>query len=138
MKFWAAWREEDITDAQMYAIRNHPLSTEQIDALFAHRPPADRNWYQQLIAAGELAVSGQDKLLISLLSPERLLEMTRFFTLFDKRTAKLSPSISRYSVLKDCWNASVLAGQTAAGKVVLSGIPRVPANLTPWCSSVRR
>lgn len=100
MKFWAAWREEDITDAQMYAIRNHPLSTEQIDALFAHRPPADRNWYQQLIAAGELAVSGQDKLLISLLSPERLLEMTRFFTLFDKRTAKLSPSISRYSVLK--------------------------------------
>ena len=89
MKFWAAWREEDITDAQMYAIRNHPLSTEQIDALFAHRPPADRNWYQQLIAAGELAVSGQDKLLISLLSPERLLEMTRFFTLFDKKNGKI-------------------------------------------------
>lgn len=138
MKFWAAWREEDITDAQMYAIRNHPLSTEQIDALFAHRPPADRNWYQQLIAAGELAVSGQDKLLISLLSPERLLEMTRFFTLFDKKNGKIVAPISRYSVLKDCWNASVLAGQTAAGKVVLSGIPRVPANLTPWCSSVRR
>ena len=93
MKFWAAWREEDITDAQMYAIRNHPLSTEQIDALFAHRPPADRNWYQQLIAAGELAVSGQDKLLISLLSPERLLEMTRFFTLFDKKNGKI---VARY------------------------------------------
>ncbi|EGE7940807.1 TPA: type I restriction endonuclease subunit R [Escherichia coli] len=93
MKFWAAWREEDITDAQMYAIRNHPLSTEQIDTLFAHRPPADRNWYQQLIAAGELAVSGQDKLLISLLSPERLLEMTRFFTLFDKKNGKI---VARY------------------------------------------
>ncbi|MCX9164935.1 type I restriction endonuclease subunit R [Escherichia coli] len=93
MKFWGAWREEDITDAQMYAIRNHPLSTEQIDALFAHRPPADRNWYQQLIAAGELAVSGQDKLLISLLSPERLLEMTRFFTLFDKKNGKI---VARY------------------------------------------
>ncbi|VGG32031.1 Uncharacterised protein [Klebsiella pneumoniae] len=26
MKFWAAWREEDITDPQMYALRNHPLS----------------------------------------------------------------------------------------------------------------
>ncbi|WP_250691870.1 type I restriction endonuclease, partial [Escherichia coli] len=84
MKFWAAWREEDITDAQMYALRNHKLSTEQIHALFDHRPSADLDWYQQLIAAGELAVSGQDKLLISLLSPERLLEMTRFFTLFDK------------------------------------------------------
>lgn len=93
MKFWAAWREEDITDAQMYAIRNHPLSTEQIDALFAHRPAAVLKWYQQLIAAGELAVSGQDKLLISLLSPERLLDMTRFFTLFDKKNGKI---VARY------------------------------------------
>lgn len=42
---------------------------------------------------GELAVSGQDKLLISLLSPERLLEMTRFFTLFDKKTGKI---VARY------------------------------------------
>ena len=93
MKFWAAWREEDITDAQMYALRNHQLSTEQIDALFEYRPAGDLNWYQQLIAAGELAVSGQDKLLISLLSPERLLEMTRFFTLFDKKTGKI---VARY------------------------------------------
>jgi type I restriction enzyme R subunit len=99
MKFWAAWREEDITDPQMYALRNHQLSTEQIHALFDHRPSADLDWYQQLIA-GELAVSGQDKLLISLLSPERLLEMTRFFTLFDKKTGKLSPAISRCSGLK--------------------------------------
>ncbi|MCV4567183.1 DEAD/DEAH box helicase family protein, partial [Escherichia coli] len=30
-----------------------------------------------------------DKLLISLLSPERLLEMTRFFTLFDKKNGKI-------------------------------------------------
>ncbi len=40
---------------------------------------------------GELAVSGQDKLLISLLSPERLLEMTRFFTLFDKKPENCCP-----------------------------------------------
>ncbi|MFK5294572.1 type I restriction endonuclease subunit R [Klebsiella pneumoniae] len=93
MKFWAAWREEDITYAQMYALRNHKLSTEQIHALFDHRPSADLDWYQQLTAAGELAVSGQDKLLISLLSPERLLEMTRFFTLFDKKTGKI---VARY------------------------------------------
>ncbi|EOY0170309.1 type I restriction endonuclease subunit R [Escherichia coli] len=93
MKFWAAWREEDITYAQMYALRNHKLSTEQIHALFDHRPSVDLNWYQQLIDGGELAVSGQDKLLISLLSPERLLEMTRFFTLFDKKTGKI---VARY------------------------------------------
>ncbi|MBO0195909.1 hypothetical protein J0672_24495, partial [Vibrio parahaemolyticus] len=80
---------EDITDPQMYALRNHPLSAAQIHALFAHRPSVDLKWYQQLIDGGELAASGQDKLPISLLSPERLLEMTRFFTLFDKKTGKI-------------------------------------------------
>ncbi|WP_288653610.1 MULTISPECIES: type I restriction endonuclease subunit R [Pantoea] len=93
MKFWAAWREEDITDAQMVTLRNTPLTPAQTEALFAHRTGADRQWYQQLIAGGELAVSGQDKLLISLLSPSRLLEMTRLFTLFDTKTGKI---VARY------------------------------------------
>ncbi|WP_407161469.1 type I restriction endonuclease subunit R [Aeromonas caviae] len=92
-KFWAAWREEDIGDGEMTAIKNQPLSSEQRSALFSHRPAADLNWYQSLVAAGELAVSDQDRLLISLLSPERLLEMTRLFTLFDKKAGKI---VARY------------------------------------------
>ncbi|WP_162626740.1 type I restriction endonuclease subunit R, partial [Aeromonas bivalvium] len=92
-KFWAAWREEDIGDGAMTAIKNQPLSSEQRSALFSHRPAADLGWYQSLVAAGELAVSDQDRLLISLLSPERLLEMTRLFTLFDKKAGKI---VARY------------------------------------------
>ena len=92
-KFWAAWREEDITDAEMHAIKNRKLSEAQLVSLFGHRPPADRAWYDNLVAAGDLAVTGQDKLLISLLSPARLLEMTRFFTLFDKKAGKI---VARY------------------------------------------
>ncbi|MGV2705941.1 UNVERIFIED_CONTAM: type I restriction endonuclease subunit R [Aeromonas salmonicida] len=92
-KFWAAWREEDISDGEMTAIKNQPLSSEQRSALFSHRPAADLEWYQSLVAAGELAVSDQDRLLISLLSPERLLEMTRLFTLFDKKAGKI---VARY------------------------------------------
>ncbi|MGL4472744.1 MAG: type I restriction endonuclease subunit R [Aeromonas hydrophila] len=92
-KFWAAWREEDIGDGEMTAIKNQPLSSEQRSALFSHRPAADLGWYQSLVAAGELAVSDQDRLLISLLSPERLLEMTRLFTLFDKKAGKI---VARY------------------------------------------
>ncbi|ELC7281859.1 type I restriction endonuclease subunit R [Aeromonas veronii] len=92
-KFWAAWREEDITDAEMYAIKNNTLKDEQLAGLFSHRPAKDRDWYQNLTAAGELAVTGQDKLLISLLSPDRLLEMTRLFTLFDKKAGKI---VARY------------------------------------------
>ncbi|MFM5332733.1 type I restriction endonuclease subunit R [Aeromonas veronii] len=92
-KFWAAWREEDIGDGEMTAIKNQPLSSEQLSALFHHRPAAYLDWYQSLVAAGELAVSDQDRLLISLLSPERLLEMTRLFTLFDKKAGKI---VARY------------------------------------------
>lgn len=92
-KFWANWREEDISDAEMYALKNHSLSTEQFTALFSHRPQAVVDWYQQLTTSGELAVTGQDKLLISLLSPVRLLEMTRYFTLFDKKAGKV---VARY------------------------------------------
>lgn len=92
-KFWAAWREEDISDAEMYAIKNKRLKDEQLAGLFSHRPAKDLDWYQSLTAAGELAVTGQDQLLISLLSPARLLEMTRYFTLFDKKAGKI---VARY------------------------------------------
>ena len=92
-KFWAAWREEDITDSQMYAIKNKTLKEEQLVGLFGHRPARDLDWYQSLTAVGELAVTGQDQLLISLLSPARLLEMTRYFTLFDKKAGKI---VARY------------------------------------------
>ncbi len=92
-KFWAAWREEDISDAEMYIIKNQKLLPEQLDKIFGHRPVAARDWYQGLIVVGELAVTGQDKLLISLLLPERLLDMVRFYTLFDKKVGKV---VARY------------------------------------------
>jgi len=92
-KFWAAWREEDISDSEMLAIKNKKLTGEQLVSLFSHRPSKDLDWYKGLTAAGELAVTGQDQLLISLLSPARLLEMTRYFTLFDKKAGKI---VARY------------------------------------------
>ena len=92
-KFWAAWREEDISDAEMLLLKNKALTAEQTTDIFSYRPAEDLSWYQNLIAGGELAVTGQDQLLISLLSPTRLLEMVRYFTLFDKRAGKI---VARY------------------------------------------
>lgn len=92
-KFWAAWREEDISTSELYTLKNRQLTGVQKAAIFSHRPAADLHWYENLIAGGELALTGQDQLLISLLSPARLLEMTRFFTLFDKKAGKI---VARY------------------------------------------
>ena len=92
-KFWAAWREEDFGTAEQHAIKNRPLSTDQKSKLFAHRPVGDLPWYEGLLAGGELAVTGQDELLIGLLSRTRLLDMIRYFTLFDKKAGKV---VARY------------------------------------------
>ncbi|WP_252177174.1 HsdR family type I site-specific deoxyribonuclease [Endozoicomonas sp. 4G] len=92
-KFWSVWREEVFTEAEMFAQKNKKLTHQQKDPLFGHRSKQDREWYDSLIAGGELAVTDQDRLLISLLTPERLLEMTRLFILFDKKTGKL---VARY------------------------------------------
>lgn len=92
-KFWAAWREEELSLPEQHAIKNRSLSAEQLDRLFNHRKPADRRWYESWVAGGELSVTGQDALLISLLSPKRLFEMVRYFTLFDKKAGKV---VARY------------------------------------------
>ena len=92
-KFYAAWREEDISDIEKLAFKNKKLSTEQIQQLFNHRTKADLTWYTNLIAGGDLAISKQDELLVSLMQPTRLLEMIRYFTLFDKKAGKI---VARY------------------------------------------
>ncbi len=91
-KFWAAWREEDMTDVELYTIKNKKLNDEQKNALFEYRKPADREWFENW-ASGELTVTEQDKLLICLLSPNRLLDMTRLFTFFDNKIGKI---VARY------------------------------------------
>jgi type I restriction enzyme R subunit len=91
--FWSLWREEDIFETEMAIVKNKTLSELQKSVLFNHRSIENRQWYESLIAGGELALTEQDKILISLLSPVRLLEIMRFFTLFDKKVGKI---IARY------------------------------------------
>lgn len=83
-KFWAAWREEEFSELEMAAIKNVANSLQNLTACLPNE--ADRLWYQQLIAQGNLAVTGQDRLLIGLLTKSRLFEMIRYFTLFDHKS----------------------------------------------------
>lgn len=92
-KFWAKWKEEEIIEAEFVRLKNNELEKGKIDKLFAHRNPAEKDEYLTLLASGELAVTDQDRLVISLLRPDRLLEMVRLFTLFDKKAGKI---VARY------------------------------------------
>lgn len=92
-KFWAKWKEEQIPEAEFVRLKNRKFCNEQLDGLFNHRPAKAKDDYLSLIAAGDLTVTDQDRLIVSLLRPERLLDMTRLFTLFDKKAGKI---VARY------------------------------------------
>ncbi|WP_368485124.1 type I restriction endonuclease subunit R [Pseudoalteromonas sp. SD03] len=92
-KFWAKWKEEQIPEAEFVRLKNHKLSDEQLNGLFKHRPAKAKDDYLSLVSAGDLTVTDQDRLIVSLLRPERLLDMTRLFTLFDKKAGKI---VARY------------------------------------------
>jgi type I restriction enzyme R subunit len=92
-KFWAKWKEEEIIEAEFARLKNKGLTSEELDAIFAHRPVSAKAEYLSLLAGGDLAVTDQDRLIISLLRPDRLLEMTRLYTLFDKKAGKI---VARY------------------------------------------
>ncbi|MDW1848062.1 HsdR family type I site-specific deoxyribonuclease [Vibrio sp. Vb2110] len=92
-KFWAKWKEEEITEATFERLKNAPLTQDELDLIFNHRPAKVRDEYLSLIAGGKLVVTDQDRLLVSLLRHDRLLEMTQLFTLFDKKVGKI---VARY------------------------------------------
>ncbi len=88
-KFWAKWTDEDLTDADYDNIKNKTLNNEQKELLLKGREPWVCEYFESLWSK-PMTATGQDKLMISLLKPERLLEFIRYFILFDKRNGKIA------------------------------------------------
>lgn len=99
-KFWALWREELLQDDTFDAIKNTALSESQAARLFGHRPAWMRQYFDSQAAQGKLLVTGQDKLIVSLLKTDRLLEFMRFFILFDKKSGKIAARYQQYFGIK--------------------------------------
>lgn len=87
-KFWTAWVEEDFTEEHFDNIKNTPLSDEQKTALF--EVDKGRRRYFESLWSGHVVPTDQDRLLISLLQPDRLLEFIRYFILFDRKVGKIA------------------------------------------------
>lgn len=88
-KFWAKWREELLTEEHFKRVKNKPLSPAAFGQVFAGRPRHVRQHFDALWAKEQLPTD-QDRLIISLLSPERLLEFVQFFILFDRKLEKVA------------------------------------------------
>jgi hypothetical protein len=64
-KFWAQWREEEFGEDKFLALKNKALATDPRAALMKDRLAEVRDHFDHLWG-GEQAVTGQDRLLVSL------------------------------------------------------------------------
>lgn len=87
-KFWMYWHEKDISEKKFHALKNKALTNNIKKRLLPHL-----SMEHKVVANKKLGVNNQDRLLISLLSKDRLSEMIRFFIVFDKKKGKI---IARY------------------------------------------
>lgn len=91
-KFWARWREEEFDEAHFNSLKNKPLAATARAALFEGKPAALAAYFDALWAQ-PMQATDQDRLLVSLLTPARLLEFLRGYVLFDRKVGKI---VARY------------------------------------------
>lgn len=91
-KFWAKWREEEFDEAHMQVLKNKALKLDVRTALFDGKPAALAAHFDMLWSA-PMQATEQDRLLVSLLTPARLLELLRGYVLFDRKVGKI---VARY------------------------------------------
>ncbi|MBF0233651.1 MAG: type I restriction endonuclease subunit R [Desulfamplus sp.] len=91
-KFWSSWREEEFDESLFRNIKNTSLTTAQKESIFRDRPLKTLSYFESLWF-NEVVPTNQDRLLISLLTRERLLEIIRYFILFDAKAGKI---VARY------------------------------------------
>lgn len=88
-KFWAVWREEKEIDETVRYLINKPLNKEDKDNLFESRFRYVRSYFDDL-ELEQREVTGQDRALYSLCRPERLLELSYRFIVYDNFVKKIA------------------------------------------------
>jgi type I restriction enzyme R subunit len=101
-KFWSIWKEEYSSDDEVklkHSI-NKKLNDVIIRHLFSERKDWQKQKMQEIWSAGDRIPSDQDKTIFSLLRPERLLEITHSFVVFDNKVKKV-PRYQQFFAVKE-------------------------------------
>ena len=88
-KFWSVWKEEFFTDDQISELINTPLSRDEKNHLFTEEFTLARSHFDKL-QAKDRQITEQDRTLYSLCRPDRLLDLTYRFTVFDAGVRKIA------------------------------------------------
>ena len=88
-KFWATWHEPS-AEAEVAKLLANPLTEMQRSQLLDKKSTEIRAYFEALEAGGAREVTAQDRTLWSLCRPERLLDLTRRFIIFDAGEKKIA------------------------------------------------
>ncbi len=98
--FWSKWAELEDSETDVLAAINAALNAEEGQRTFADGFREDRAPYEARFAQGDRLVTEQDRVLWALTRPERLLDLTRRFTLFDAGEKKIARYQQFFAVRK--------------------------------------
>jgi type I restriction enzyme, R subunit len=89
-KFWAVWREP-IDEPHLATLVHRPIDPKVSASLFADRPRRVREYFDESAAAEDgRAITEQDRALFALCRPERLMELSHRFIIFDADEKKIA------------------------------------------------
>lgn len=88
-RFWSVWKDEEIGDSDVARLVGSTLPSMTLDAIYAEPFTGQRAYCEERDAGGR-SVSEQDRTLVALLRPDRLLELVRTFTVFDGGMRKIA------------------------------------------------
>jgi type I restriction enzyme R subunit len=99
LKFWTFWKEQHPDEAELETLVNTPLSEAKKKKLFSERFRYVRRYFDDLERQPRL-VTEQDRAIFYLLRPERLIELTYKYTLFDAGEKKVARYQQYFAVKK--------------------------------------
>lgn len=116
-KFWATWKEQKLKEDELQALVNKPLTNEQKGRLFADRFKYVRNYFDNIEKEGRL-VTEQDKLLYSLCSPKRLLELMYKYIIFDAGIKKIARYQQYFAIQDTLERIKIIRDERRQGGVI--------------------
>ncbi len=99
-KFWSLWKERELKENEFSEIVNKRLDENNKANLFSGDFKYLKQFFDNLENEGDRIVTEQDRTLISLCKPERLIELTYKFIVFDSGIKKIA-RYQQYFVVKE-------------------------------------
>lgn len=117
LKFWSIWKEREDFEAELKHLINKPLLPEDKNRLFSSHFNYTRNYFD-IIEKEERLITIQDRVIYSLLKPERLLELSHQFVIYDCGEKKISRHQQYFTVKNTVKRVTQLENNKRRGGVI--------------------